>query len=159
MFNPLLLIRIVSSSTENCLNIVFAEAEYDGKLFSQLIRCSICRDTLVMLIWDEFSQMFGIFRFHPWSEWWTDGFSTSFVKGRNERLLRSFCLACFSITQKIITRSATECTSRGVIRQQTCVNCYCGDCVAIQVASTREENHTISVARGKNRQEHCLIIY
>lgn len=27
MYNPLLLIRIVSSPTENCLNIVFAEAE------------------------------------------------------------------------------------------------------------------------------------
>lgn len=78
MSNPLLLIRIKSSPTENCLNIVFTEAEYDRKLFFQLIRCCVCRDTLVRLIWDELSQMFGIFRFHPWSEWWTDGFSASF---------------------------------------------------------------------------------
>lgn len=32
MSNPLLLIRIEASPTENCLNIAFAEAEYDGKL-------------------------------------------------------------------------------------------------------------------------------
>lgn len=81
MSNPLLLIRIVSSPTENCLNIVFAKAEYDRKLFFQLIKCSVCRDTLVTLIWDEFSQMFGIFRFHPWSEWWTDGFSATICEG------------------------------------------------------------------------------
>lgn len=65
MSNPLLLIRIESSPTENCLNIAFAEAEYDRKLVFQLIRCSVCRDTPAMLIWGELPQMFGIFRFHP----------------------------------------------------------------------------------------------
>lgn len=102
MCNPLLLIRILSSPSENCLNIVFAEAEYDRKLFFQLIRYSVCRDTLVTLIWDEFSQMFGIFRFHPWSEWWTDGFSESFLwrVGASASLLRSFHHVCFWITEK-----------------------------------------------------------
>lgn len=71
MSNPLLLIGIVSSPTENCLNIVSAEAECDRKLFFQPIRRSVCGDTPAILIWDEVSQMFGIFRFHPWS-WMTN---------------------------------------------------------------------------------------
>lgn len=65
MSNPLLLIRIVASPTENCLNVVFVEAEYDRKLLFLLIRCRVCWDTPPMLIWGRFSQMFGIFRFHP----------------------------------------------------------------------------------------------
>lgn len=85
MSNPLLLIRIESSPTENCLNIAFAEAEYDGKLV-QLIRCRVCRDTPAMLIRGEFPQMFGIFRFHLQSDWF---FLPLLSEGGDGRLLRS----------------------------------------------------------------------
>lgn len=152
MSNPLLLIRIASSPTGNCLNIVFAEAEYDRKLFLQLIRCSVCGDTRSRLIWDKFSQMFRIFRFHPQSEQMV--FFTPVSCAREVGMVIPTCLFLYHVENnhplghRVTQQGGNQRTDVETLRPTVplqWVNCDRDNCRAARVASGREEQHAVAV--------------